>query len=581
LLAFASPASGGPGTADATEERLGGANRYATAAAIALQTDVPIGVATEVVVVNGENFPDGLAASALGNKILLTRTEALPAETLAAMKAICAVAGPTCQGINVTIVGGESAVSSDVYEDLDELVGGTVTRLYGADRYATALKVAKSLNANPADVIIATGTNFPDALAAGPLARAVSAPIVLTQGAALDSALKSYIATASGTIHIIGGESAVPKSIATEISGMGKTVNRIDGDDRAETAVEIAKAIAKANQAAPANLVLVNSDSFADALAAGPFAASAGAHIMLVGSSSIPAATAGWHAANCNSVGGVWAMGGTASISDAVLDGASDATGCAAAKVTSATLASTDVKQATCELNGNVGTSEGVMLTAVPGSIADGAAGNDWSITVTDVAPGNADIDVDTVQKTILVKLVVPDATAPAPYGMTQQQLVNAWNALGADAAKYFVPTVTAKNGAPKGYNNTNPGACIAGSANPATGMTSGQEKQVITVTFNQPVGNTDNALGKQTVLELSDFQLAAPHNVSVISPLIATPGGASVYVIKSDAAVVDSGDLFEVGDVINVAENNNTTSAWSAQGIAVDHTVNVKLTAG
>ena len=70
----------------------------------------------------------------------------------------------------VTIVGGTSVVSSAVLEELADIAGTIPTRLAGANRYETALAVAEA-NGNSGTVILATGENFPDALAAGPLPR--------------------------------------------------------------------------------------------------------------------------------------------------------------------------------------------------------------------------------------------------------------------------------------------------------------------------------------------------------------------------------------------------------------------------
>ncbi|HEY5663483.1 MAG TPA: cell wall-binding repeat-containing protein, partial [Ilumatobacter sp.] len=134
--------------------RYAGDNRYETAALIA--DEWGCGDAT---VVSGENWPDGLAASVLDDRILLVTRDSIPAATQAYFE--------DCDSEDITIVGGPAAVSSAVLEALEDYDSdGHVQRIAGADRYATALEVARS-NGTSGCVLLATGMNFPDALAGG------------------------------------------------------------------------------------------------------------------------------------------------------------------------------------------------------------------------------------------------------------------------------------------------------------------------------------------------------------------------------------------------------------------------------
>ena len=76
--------------ANLTVERASGANRFATAAAIA-NLIAPNG-ADEVVIANGMDFPDALSvashAAQAGTPILLTTTDKIPAETQDALDAL-------------------------------------------------------------------------------------------------------------------------------------------------------------------------------------------------------------------------------------------------------------------------------------------------------------------------------------------------------------------------------------------------------------------------------------------------------------------------------------------------------------
>jgi putative cell wall-binding protein len=532
----------------------------------------PVGNLT---IVNGENFPDGLVASVYGDRILLTKAAALPAETVAELKRL----DTACTTIGaVRIVGGTAAVSQAVYEALDTTKGVTsVERISGADRYGTALAVAADIDSSCDDAILATGANFPDALAAGPFAKTFGAEIVLNDGSSLRSAVKDHLASCTGTITIIGGTAAVPESIEDELEDMGKDVERISGDNRAETAAAIAGELIKEwgvfYLIAGGNVALVNGNGFADALAAGPLAIAALAPMLVVNANSIPLVTAGTHVALCGLVSTVWAIGGTAVISDAVLEGAADATACVEPEITSATVANSKFEQAKCELTNTAGGGDGVMVTAVPGGPADGAAGNLWDITVKDSDGANYVVaDVSNPAAPTLevgIEIVDPDPAVPGDVGTTQQMLVDAWFALGGDATKYFTPAVTATTGAPDPYTDTkgDPGGCTANNAN------GGKQTQVVTVTFNQKVDD-DPATTAGTVLVAGDFTGLV--GFAVTSPLVATPGGASVYVLAQ--ATTDATALVAAGDAVGVA----AASAYStANGVVVDDTVPTLLTAG
>ncbi len=393
-----STAAGAAGTtADPDATRFDGANRFATAGLVSAAVSTSANPVTEVILVNGRNFPDGLAASALskhGNAyrpILLTESGSLPAETAAALKSI---AGLT----TVHVIGGSSVVSATVVgEVLDAVPTATINRIQGADRYATAVAaatvVSNSAGFASGHVILATGENFPDALAAGALAAAKGWPLVLNNGSALRPEVSQFISNVSNaavgtalTVLIVGGTSVVPASIAAEINAMTNvSAQRLAGDNRYETAVAVAASVS----ATPAGVVLANGRNFPDALAAAAVAARVDAPILLTEAGSIPAATAAWHLENANTLVNVWAVGGTSVISADVL---TDAKGAATAQVPTLTLASvtaTVTTSASAVLVANQ-----VTVSALTTGAAAGVLGNDWTVTVsaTASAPGTAPV---------------------------------------------------------------------------------------------------------------------------------------------------------------------------------------------
>ncbi|MGH9157481.1 MAG: S8 family serine peptidase [Acidimicrobiales bacterium] len=170
-----------------TIDRVAGANRFDTARRLA---DLVGG--TSVYVTEGANadpgrgWPDAVAVSGLAafqqRPILLTTRDDLPAGTRAALVALGAV--------SATVVGGTAAVSDAVAAALADPDGDgnrqvTVTRLAGATRWDTSRLVADralavGMGANR--LWLATGRDWPDALAAGPAAAAKAAVVLLVDG---------------------------------------------------------------------------------------------------------------------------------------------------------------------------------------------------------------------------------------------------------------------------------------------------------------------------------------------------------------------------------------------------------------
>ncbi|AXH96835.1 cell wall-binding repeat-containing protein [Ornithinimicrobium avium] len=161
-------ASGGRST-----DRIGGANRYETAALIA-QRQFPSGSA-RVYLTRGEVSPDALGGGMLSDgPILLTSRDgaSVPAATAAAVQAMGAT--------RVVALGGPAAVSDAVLAEAAD--GRTTGRLAGRDRYRTAIAIAKhAYPSRTSRVYLARGDgqNFADAVASGMIA---DGPVLLTPG---------------------------------------------------------------------------------------------------------------------------------------------------------------------------------------------------------------------------------------------------------------------------------------------------------------------------------------------------------------------------------------------------------------
>lgn len=153
-------------------ERLAGAGRYETAALVSQAAFAP--GAPTVYVATGADYPDALAgaaaASAAGAPVLLVGRDDLPKATAAELGRL--------QPQRLVVLGGPGAVSARVEQQL-AAYAPTVTRIAGADRYATAAAIARATPGRPDAIFLATGQGFADALAGGPAAAAANAPVLL------------------------------------------------------------------------------------------------------------------------------------------------------------------------------------------------------------------------------------------------------------------------------------------------------------------------------------------------------------------------------------------------------------------
>jgi putative cell wall-binding protein len=206
-------------------DRIKGADRYETAARVARriaeQAD-PFWPA--VFIARGDAFPDALAASPLAysmrRPILLVRPDVLPAATAKVIDDLDIFEG--------WVVGGTSAVGTPVKSAIDaKLVangGAGSERWAGANRYETAREVAQKGADNGfagwSYVGIATGENFPDALAGGVAAGARYGVIALTGSIALPESTRGMLQANAVKVmecDVFGGPNAVAPGVRIAI----------------------------------------------------------------------------------------------------------------------------------------------------------------------------------------------------------------------------------------------------------------------------------------------------------------------------------------------------------------------------
>lgn len=181
-----------------------GADRFDTARIVAQYRDSLGGAPSAVLVADGINFPDalaaGAAAGALQASLVLSSGNTLPPATQGYLK-------PLLTSTKIITVGGpaQSAVAS---------AGINASATYtGADRYETALGLATSLDLGRGvnGLVMVSGRNFPDALSAGAYTVKQGAKLVLVPPAGSKPAfLQGLWASAGSHGVIVGGAGALP-----------------------------------------------------------------------------------------------------------------------------------------------------------------------------------------------------------------------------------------------------------------------------------------------------------------------------------------------------------------------------------
>jgi len=267
------------------------------------------------VLTSGWEFADALAGSTFAYlkdaPILLTRPSSLSAEVKDELKRL--------KVEKVYILGGNAAVSDGVANELVSL-GYTVERIYGSQRFETAVKIGDEIRKEKAfdTVILATSHNFPDALAIGPVAAREGMPILFTRPGSLHETTKEAIRKwGIKKVIIVGGNAAVSKDIEEELKGMGLSVDRVSGSDRYWTAVEIARRFDKGDYS---GVMMATGLNFADALTGSVLAAKKGMPIILSRQTVLVPSVEEYLRETDYGKSRIVVLGGTAAIAEEVVD---------------------------------------------------------------------------------------------------------------------------------------------------------------------------------------------------------------------------------------------------------------------
>lgn len=186
------------------------------------------------------------------------------------------------------------------------------TRLYGNNRYETAVEISKK-GWNSSDyVVLANGEDFADALCAAPLAKKLNAPILLTEKNGLNPAAKAELKRLNAKhVVIIGQYGAVSKSAEDSAKAVTGDVKRIGGADRYETSALIAKELGTSTEVA-----IASGEDYPDALSIASIAASEKMPILLTSKDALPGKVADYINTNKDSITKTYIIGGEGAVSE-------------------------------------------------------------------------------------------------------------------------------------------------------------------------------------------------------------------------------------------------------------------------
>lgn len=199
--------------------RIAGENRYDTCQKIFNHAKKK-----SLVLASGEIFPDALATSSILDQagLLLTRSGQLPSEAQAAIKDL--------NHDNFLIVGGENSVQESLATSISsQYQYASHTRISGNNRYETSAKIGERLVSST--VILASGENFPDALAASTLAQKIDSPILLVSKDKIDQSVIDYFKKHNiKKALVVGGQLSISDKTLANAERLIKGQDPIDNE---------------------------------------------------------------------------------------------------------------------------------------------------------------------------------------------------------------------------------------------------------------------------------------------------------------------------------------------------------------
>lgn len=252
-------------------ERVAGKNRVHTAISTSNRF---FKKSKYVIIADSGNYPDALTATVLAHvldcPILLNNTRYLEDDVAREIVRLGAS--------EVIIVGGHKSISENVKSQLAKYDANKVQRIWGRDRYVTSSELAyeiERLTGKVNKAIIASGENFPDALATAPLGSKQIAPILLVTRNQMDKKVSKALKDLNiNKVYVAGGQNSVSKKLEAKLP---QVIRRFSGQDRYETAILVASYTYPESK----EVFVASGETFPDALVIGPVCARRKAPILL------------------------------------------------------------------------------------------------------------------------------------------------------------------------------------------------------------------------------------------------------------------------------------------------------------
>ena len=227
-----------------------------------------------VIIADSGNYPDALTATVLAHvldaPILLNNTRYLEDDVAREIVRLGAS--------EVIIVGGHKSISENVKSQLAKYDQNKVQRIWGRDRYVTSSELAyeiQRLTGKVNKAIIASGEDFPDALATAPLGSKEIAPILLVTRNQMDKKVSKALKDLNiKRVYVAGGQNSVSKKLEAQLP---QVIRRFSGQDRYETAILVASYTYPESK----EVFVASGETFPDALVIGPVCARRKAPILL------------------------------------------------------------------------------------------------------------------------------------------------------------------------------------------------------------------------------------------------------------------------------------------------------------
>ena len=176
-------------------------------------------------------------------------------------------------------ISGSTKEITTLYKILNNEETPKVTTLAGLDRFETAIEVSKdAFKDNEAtNIVLVAGNSIADGLAATPFAKQENAPVLLTGTDKVSDNTMNEIERVlhnkgEGKVYLVGGESNISKKVETQLKAKGLKIERIAGEDRFETSLEIAKKMSSTDE-----IFVAGGYAQADAMSIAAVAAKGGA----------------------------------------------------------------------------------------------------------------------------------------------------------------------------------------------------------------------------------------------------------------------------------------------------------------